>query len=129
MQDSSVIVETLERAAELCEDPVPLVYNRLFQMRPDFKPLFEMDTGGGMRGAMLETCFEVILGLAGDAAEQRVIVSYSRFSHTGYGVQEADFDLMFTAIRDTFRELLGAEWTAAMDRAWAGLLKEIEAIQ
>jgi hypothetical protein len=35
---------------------------------------------------------------------------------------------MFVAIRDTFRDLLGAEWTPETDAAWAHLLAAIAAI-
>ena len=70
-----------------------------------------------------------ILGLLENSPTQRVIISSSRFAHGGYGVSEPDFELMFIAIRDTFRELIGDAWTPAMETAWAGLLAEITSVQ
>ena len=35
-----LIVRSLELAAERCEDLTPLVYNRLFQVRPETRGLF-----------------------------------------------------------------------------------------
>ena len=126
---ADLIFDTLERASEKCADPAPLVYRRLFELRPEFEALFVMDTDGGVRGSMLETCFNAILGIVEGSSTQRVIISSSRFSHGGYGVGEADFELMFRAIRDTFRDLLGGEWTPAMEAAWTGLLAEISTIE
>jgi hemoglobin-like flavoprotein len=126
--DAGLILDTLERAGERCADPAPLVYRRLFQLRPEFEALFVMDSDGGVRGSMLTTCFNAILGLVEDSPTQRVIISSSRFAHDGYGVAAADFDLMFVAIRDTFRDLLGADWTRDTEAAWNILLTEIAII-
>lgn len=128
MLDTARIHSVFERAAEVCPDPAPLVYARLFALRPEFQPLFDMDTDGGVRGSMLETCFEAMLGLVEGEPSQRVIISSARFSHTGYGLEEADLDLMFQVIGDVFRQLLGDQWTGEDEAAWANLLKEIAAI-
>lgn len=125
---TDLILETLERAGDACADPAPLVYRRLFALRPEFEALFVMDTDGGVRGSMLETCFNAILGLEDDAPVQRVIISSSRFSHTAYGLAESDLDLMFRAIRDTVRDLNGAHWTPEAAAAWDARLAEIAAI-
>ncbi len=126
---AALILDTLERASEKCADPAPLVYRRLFELRPEFEDLFVMDSDGGVRGSMLETCFNAILGLIENSPTQRVIVSSSRFAHDGYGVSEADFNLMFTAIRDTFRDLLKPDWTPETGAAWTRLLAEISSIE
>ncbi len=126
--DAGLILDTLERASERCADPAPLIYRRLFELRPEFESLFVMDTDGGVRGSMLTTCFNAILGLIEESDTQRVIISSSRFAHDGYGVAQQDFDLMFIAIRDTFRDLLGADWTVDTEAAWNILLTEIATI-
>lgn len=125
---ADLILETLERAGEACADPAPLVYRRLFALRPEFEALFVMDSDGGVRGSMLETCFNALLGLQDEGPVQRVIISSSRFSHTAYGLTESDLDLMFGAIRDTVRELNGAHWTPEAAAAWDARLAEIAAI-
>ncbi len=126
---AELILDTLERASEQCADPGPLIYRRLFQLRPEFESLFVMDTDGGVRGSMLKTCFNAILGLIEESDTQRVIISSSSFAHDGYGVAQHDFDLMFVAIRDTFRDLLGAGWTPETDAAWTHLLAGIALIE
>jgi branched-chain amino acid transport system ATP-binding protein len=61
--DARLILDTLERASERCADPAPLIYRRLFELRPEFESLFVMDTDGGVRGSMLTTCFNAITGV------------------------------------------------------------------
>ena len=126
---ADLILETLERVSETCGDPAPLIYRRLFQLRPEFESLFVMDTDGGVRGSMLSTCFNAILGLIEGSDTYRVIISSSRFAHDGYGIAQRDFDLMFIAMRDTFRDLLGSGWTPQVDAAWGSLLADIAAIR
>ena len=128
MAGAEIILETLERAGEKCPDPAPLIYRRLFELRPEFEALFVMDTDGGVRGSMVETCFNAILGMVEESATQRVIISSSRFAHDGYGLSGAEFELMFVAIRDTMRDLIGPDWSGEMDAAWTDLLADIAAI-
>lgn len=124
-----LVIESLEKAGELCADPAPLIYARLFELRPDYLVLFEMDTDGGVRGSMLATCFEVILGIIEGQPGQRVILSAARFSHGGYGVPVADIDVMFEAIRETCRSLLGPSWSEAHAADWDAVMQEIAAIE
>ena len=128
MARAEVILETLEPAGEKCPDPAPLIYRRLFELRPEFEALFVMDTDGGVRGSMVETCFNAILGMVEESATQRVIISSSRFAHDGYGLSGAEFELMFVAIRDTMRDLIGPDWSGEMDAPWTDLLADIAAI-
>ena len=58
MAVSEPIMLSLERFGEICADPAPLIYRRLFAQHPDFEDLFAMDTDGGVRGSMLTTCFD-----------------------------------------------------------------------
>lgn len=128
MPDTEIIYATFERVAEKCADPTALVYARLFELRPEFEPLFDMDTDGGVRGSMLQTCFDAILGVVDGASTQKVIISAARFSHGGYGVEDGQFDLMFAAIRDVFRDLLAPDWSARDEDEWSNLLEAIASI-
>lgn len=129
MRDAGLIIDTLERAGEKCADPAPLVYRRLFEMHPDLESLFVMDRDGGVRGNMLQTCITCILGLTESSETPRFLISAGRAQHDGYGVPDDQFDAMFIAMRDTFRDLLGPDWSPEADAAWTGLLAEIAAIE
>ena len=52
----------------------------------------------------------------------RSVIAAARFHHDGYGVPADRFDAFFVAIRDVFREIIGAEWTGETDAAWAQML-------
>ncbi|MEQ8558149.1 MAG: globin [Henriciella sp.] len=125
MADAGVIFETLERAGELCPDPGPHIYARLFELDPAFRDLFVMDAGGEVRAMMLETSLTCLIGVAEGDETQRLQLQADRSHHDGYGVTEEQFSLMFVAMRDTFRELLGEEWTGTHERAWAELLEAL----
>lgn len=125
MTPSDQITLSLERFGAMCADPAPLIYQRLFAQHPEFEGLFAMDSDGGVRGSMLTTCFECIIGLAEGSQLPRFELQSARLSHQGYGVPESQLDDMFAAIRDTCRETLAGEWTPAMEAAWADILSEI----
>jgi hemoglobin-like flavoprotein len=126
--DADAILESLERAAEACADPAPLVYQRMFETHPHLETLFVMDHDGAVRGNMLETCINIILGLVENSETPRYLIAAARMHHEGYGVPDGEFDVMFVSMRDTFRDLLGADWTPQTDKAWNGLLADISAI-
>jgi hemoglobin-like flavoprotein len=129
VMNSAAILDTLERASEACADPAPLVYGRLFAAYPHLESLFVMDRDGGVRGSMLETCLNIILGLLEGSETSRFLISAGRMQHEGYGVPAGEFDVMFAAMRDTFRELSGPGWTPEAETAWDALLSEIATIK
>jgi hypothetical protein len=126
MDDRAALIEdTLQRLADAVGDPQPLIYARLFTLRLDFEPMFELDRDGGVRAYMLETCFDCVLGQAAGSEAPRFHLEAARLQHDGYGLTAADLDLIFVAIRDVCRETLGENWTEKRDAAWASLLDEL----
>ena len=122
-------LETLEQVAERRGDPTPDVYLQLFQSYPELERLFLMDRDGGVRASMMQQALECILDYVGERRVAPQIIASSRTHHDGYAVPADRFDSFFVAIRDTFRDLLGADWTPAMEREWAGMLGEFAAIR
>jgi len=129
MTDAAVIFATLEAVAERRGDPGPDVYRRLFAACPDLERLFVMDRDGGVRGSMMQQGLECILDYVGERRFAPQIISAERQRHDGYGVPDTRFDAFFVAMRDTFRDIMGEDWSPAMERAWAGLLAEFAAIR
>ena len=129
MTDASVIVATLEAVAERRGDPAPDVYRRLFATYPDLERLVVMDRDGGVRGSMMQQGLECILDHVGERRFAPQIISAERARHDSYGVPDNRFDAFFVAMRDTFRDVMGADWSPAMEREWAGLLAEFAAIR
>ena len=63
---ADLIVESLELAAERCEDLTPLVYARLFREQPEMEALFWRDSNGQIKGEMLARVIEAILDFVGE---------------------------------------------------------------
>ncbi len=78
---------------------------------------------------MMQQALECILDYVGDRLVAPQIIASSRIHHEGYSVPADRFDSFFVAIRDTFRDMLGPDWTPAMEREWADLLGEFAAIR
>jgi hypothetical protein len=127
MADAAVILDSLERATAN-GDPAGRVFQRLFAMRPEFEALFVMDGDGGVRGSMVQTCFESIIDHVSGGETGRRMIAAERGRHPGYGVPDAQFNDLFTAIRDEVRDCVGGAWTPAMEREWSALLDELAVI-
>lgn len=123
-----IIEDSLQQVADTAGDPTARVYKRLFALRPDFEEMFIMDVDGGVRGNMLTTCLDCIMGIAEGKDTPRFLLEAAELHHDGYGVSAEDIRLMFAVIRDEFREILGARWTAEMERGWAVVLGELAGI-
>ena len=123
---AGLIETSFELAAERCEDLTPLVYERLFRQQPDMAPLFCMDTNGQARGEMLSQVIRAILDFVGERHYAATFIQSEAMNHEGYDVPPAVFGTFFVVLADTLREVLGDQWTAAMNTAWRDLLVELD---
>ena len=122
------ISKSLELVAEKVGDPAPLVYERLFKQRPDLEEMFFMDSDGGVRGSMLQQCFDCIFDAAGEGILCSSVLPSECQRHVEYGVEADLFISFFTTIRDTFREVIASDWTPAIDGAWDSLLEQLAGV-
>lgn len=125
--DSIVISQTLEQVAARVGDPMPLVFARLFREMPEVQPLFVQDTDGLVRGQMFQVTIESLLDFLGDRSYGASLIRIERTNHQGLGVDPAVFDRFYLILVDTFREILGADWTPEIDAVWAGVVRELTA--
>ena len=128
MPDAEVILGTLEAVADRHGDPTKAIYARLFLAHPELEALFHMDRDGGVRASMVQQAIECILDYVGPRLTSVHIIAAARQHHDGYGVPAQRFDDFFVAMRDVFRDRLGADWTPAMEQEWAALLRAFAAI-
>lgn len=119
------IEASLELVAERC-DPTPQVYARLFSVHPHMKPYFWRDTNDAIKGEMLSRTFAAILDFVGERRYADHMIGTEMITHEGYDVPREVFATFFTIIRDTLREILGDDWTPAIETAWVEMLAEIE---
>ena len=124
--DADRVTESLERAAEVCDDLTPLVYARLFAAHPQMEPLFFADRNGQVRGEMLARVIEAILDFAGERKYAATLIQTEVVTHAGYDVPPAVFGVFFGTVADTLKALLGEAWTADINAAWSRLLAELD---
>jgi hemoglobin-like flavoprotein len=122
---AEVIFDTFEKVSDRVGDPKARIYTRLFAAHPEFEELFVLDVDGGVRGSMLESCYNCITGAAEQSSLPHFHLEAARMIHDGYGIDESQIDAMFDAIRDTFREVLAGDWTLAMETVWAATLADL----
>lgn len=126
--DSGPIQRSLEAVAELVGDPSAQVYERLFAMAPELRPLFVRDPDGSVRMEMLHRAFETVLDLVGDGHYARGLIATEWVNHQNLGVPAAQFEWLFMAMIEAFREILGDRWTPDVDAAWSDVLVRVRGI-
>lgn len=126
-RDAALIDQSLELFAERCEDPTPLVYERLFAANPAMATLFWRDTNGAIKGEMLSRVFSAILDFVGERRYADLMIGTEMITHEGYDVPREVFATFFATVADTARDTLGPDWTPAIDAAWRSMLSEIDA--
>lgn len=120
------IENSLELLAELCGDPTPIVYKRLFELQPHMEPYFWRDTTGAIKGEMLSRTFAAILDFIGERRYADHMIETEIITHEGYDVPREVFATFFTVVRDAVREVLGPAFTPPLTEAWDALLAEID---
>ncbi len=120
------IESSLELLAELCEDPTPIVYKRLFELQPHMEPYFWRDTNGAIKGEMLARTFAAILDFIGERRYAGHMISTEMVTHEGYDVPREVFATFFAVVRDGVQSVLGPAWTPDLASAWDELLSEID---
>lgn len=124
--DGAAIVDSLERAGQLCEDLTPRVYARLFAEHPELAAMFRQEAHDNVKGEMLARALEAILDCATDDVYGANLVEGEAANHEGYCVSREVFVRFFAAIAGSLRDLLGAQWTPAMEQAWEELARRFE---
>ena len=124
----NLIERSFALAAERTEDLTPLVYARLHREHPETLAMFRTQGSDLVKGSMLALTIEALLDLASDRSGKFRMIACEVSSHDAYGTPRELFFAFFGVIAATLRELLGAEWTAEIDKAWADMLAEIKGI-
>jgi hemoglobin-like flavoprotein len=126
MQGADLILSSLELAAERSEDLTPLVYARLFREQPEMEALFWRDTNGLVKGEMLSRVIEAILDFVGPRQYAHHLIQCEVVTHAGYDVPPDVFATFFGVVAAALKDVLGADWTAAIDGAWTRLLADLD---
>ena len=123
---AELIEESLELAAERCEDLTPLVYARLFREHPEMEANFWRDKNGAIKGEMLARVFEAILDFIGERRYAHHLIQCEVVTHAGYDVPPEVFATFFGTVRATLQEVVGGAWRPDIDAAWRELLADLD---
>jgi hemoglobin-like flavoprotein len=125
--DADAIERSLELAGERGGDLTAKVYARLFAAHPAMQAHFWRDTSDAVKGEMLSRTFEAILDFVGERRYAQHMIATEMVTHEGYDIPREVFVTFFGVVRDTVKDVLGADWTPAFGAAWIGMLAEMDA--
>ncbi|HPA89744.1 MAG TPA: globin [Quisquiliibacterium sp.] len=125
---ADLIEKSLEAVAERVGDPAPLVYRRLFDGNPDLQALFLRDHDDSVKGQMFQQVIEAVLDFVGPRGFADGLFATEWVNHQGLGVPGDQFTRFFDVLVETFRDVLGADWTDDFDRAWRTVIDDIGAV-
>lgn len=122
----SLVQSTWKQVVPIKDTAAELFYGKLFEIDPALKPLFKGDLTeqGRKLMAMINTA---VNGLTQLDAIVPAVQDLGR-RHVGYGVKDAHYDTVATALLWTLEKGLGAAFTAEVKDAWAtayGLLASV----
>ena len=123
--DAAVITETMELVAARADDPMKLVFQRLFAEQPGVEPLFIRDNGGLVRGQMFQVTIESLLDFLGDRSYGAKLIQIERVNHQGLGVEPEVFDQFYLTVKATFKDILGPDWTDTMETVWTRVVTDV----
>ncbi len=98
-------------------------YGRLFEIAPDTRPLFTRDIH--VQGVMLMKTLDSVVDHLGHLDDVLPAAAQLARRHVGYGVKEAHYDSVGTALLWTLEQALGSGFTPALRTAWAAAYKAL----
>ena len=92
-------------------------YKRLFELDPSTKPMFKADMQE-MTRQLMQTVGMIVTGLSTPHEVMSLVAEHGR-KHVEYGVVEAHYETVRTALLWTLDKILGSEFTPEAQAAWA----------
>jgi hemoglobin-like flavoprotein len=115
-KEKSLVQQTFGLVVPIADKAATLFYGRLFELDPTLKALFKGDMREQGKKLMQ------MIGLAVselDALDELVpMVEALGRRHAGYGVKDADYDTVASALLWTLEQGLGAAFTPEVKSAW-----------
>lgn len=128
MSVSDQEIELILKSFELAQSEKPFsaaaaLYENLFAREPSFRAMFRDDLGGqGMK--FMSTLKTIVVALRDPEALAAELETLGQ-SHAAVGVVAVNFEPMGEALIDTFKGILGTDFTAEMETAWRAAYDEI----
>jgi hemoglobin-like flavoprotein len=122
-----LVQSTWTLVVPIADAATTMFYNRLFEIDPGSKELFQNAVLTEQRLKLLQVLSVAVAGL-NDLGRLVPIVEDLGRRHAGYGVRDEHYDSVGAALLWTLQQGLGAAWTAETAAAWTevyGLLSGV----
>ena len=121
-----LVQSTFRDVAAIKDQAAGLFYNKLFELDPKLKALFK----GDMReqGRKLMATIGVAVGSLRDLEAILPTVHKLAMRHVDYGVKEADYQTVGTALIWTLRKGLKEKFTPEVEQAWMAVYSGLSGI-
>jgi hemoglobin-like flavoprotein len=116
------ILQSLSAVADREEDITARVYESYFGRCPGSAELM-VGTDGLMKGRMMQEVLTIIM--AEDLPAERSYLCFETKTHRDYGVEPHMYENLLLAVRDTVKEVLGADWDEAYELAWSARIETL----
>ena len=115
-EEIKAVQSSWEKCVPIADKAAELFYGKLFELDPDLKPLFKGDMQE--QGKKLMTMITVAVNGLNDLEKIVSAVKALGVRHVGYGVKDAHYDTVGSALIWTLGKGLGEEFTDALKAAW-----------
>jgi hemoglobin-like flavoprotein len=117
LAQKTLVQDSFATIAPIADDAAVLFYRRLFELDPSLEPMFRGNMAE-QRKKLMQMLTAAVKGL--DRLDQLVpVVENLGRRHAGYGVTDAHYDTVGSALLWTLEMGLGRAFTAEVKDAWA----------
>ena len=110
------VQKSFVRALADRERAASLFYRRLFEIAPQFQPMFPDDMTE-QKAKLMQTLAAAIVNLHRIDEVRHIIEDLGR-KHLDYGVKDEDYDAVGAALLYALGETIGEEFTQSVEAAW-----------
>jgi hemoglobin-like flavoprotein len=118
-EQKALVKETWQKVVPTADTAARLFYERLFEIDPTTRPLFEATNLAEQRRKLIQALTMVVHGLDRLEALLPTLADLGR-RHARYGVRDSHYDSVGAALLWTLERGLGSAWTVEVKAAWSG---------
>jgi len=126
-EQKRLVRDTWKQLAPVADAAAGMFYHRLFEIDPTTRKLFRATDMVAQLKKLLQTLAFAIGGLDNLDALVSKVEDLGR-RHAGYGVADAQYDSVGTALLWTLEQGLGHAWTPAVAAAWTEVYQLLSGI-
>jgi hemoglobin-like flavoprotein len=122
-KDIALVRASWSNVNAISDQTAEIFYKRLFDVYPEVRPLFkgELDEQGERLMRMIGKAVDSL----DDLTPLDRVIKMMGARHSGYGVQDEDYEKLRDALLWTLEQELGADFTPATRAAWMSVYEEL----